>query len=115
MADTKEKCGGTTITYPSECAYWCICTSSGCFWTVKCNGTVFTGEGLTTPKPPKHPIVTVSGNLATIAQILEKRLKRPVRVPAKLKRRKIRRRRIKGTQEQVAEVLGLELGPRRRA
>ena len=115
MADSVEKCGSTTITYPSGCAYWCICNASGCWWTVKCNGTVFTGEGLTTPKPPKHPHVTVAGNLAAIAEILEKRLKRSVVVPAKLKGRRIRRRRIRGTAEQVAEALGLQLGPRRRA
>jgi hypothetical protein len=116
MVENVEKCGGKTIRYPSECSYMCWCSSrTGCMWSVNCNGSLITGEGFTPPKPPRDPHVTVAGNLATIAQLLQKSWKLPVIVPAKLRRRKIRRRTIKGTPERIADALGLQLGPRRKA
>jgi hypothetical protein len=77
---------------------------------VKCNGTVFTGEGFKPPKPPKHPHVTVAGNLEAIAMALEKAWNRRVTVPEKLRGRIIRKRMLKGTPEEIANALGLELG-----
>jgi len=114
MAENVEKCGTRTIRYPSECSYVCSCPAGGgCFWTVSCNGTVFSGTGLTNPTPQKPPHVTVAGNLEACAKILQEAWKRPVIVPPKLRRRSIRSRTLKGTPEQVAEALGLQLGSRR--
>jgi hypothetical protein len=85
-------------------------------WGVICGATEFGGEteeGLTT-NPPRHPPqVKVSGKLVLCAKILEKLWKRPVTVPKGL-RGKIVKRTVKGTPEEIAKVLGLELGPKRK-
>ena len=114
MAEKVEKCGSKTIRYPSECTYSCVCPggSGPCAWTVICNGTVFTGTGLTAPSVPKHPHVTLAGDIAVCAKILQQAWSRRVIVPANLRRAKIRRRTFRGTPEQIAEALGLQLGPR---
>ena len=112
MAEKVEKCGSKTIRYPSECTYSCICPagSGPCAWTVICNGTVFTETGLTAPAGSKHPHVTLAGDIAVCAQILQQAWGRRVIVPANLRRARIRRRTFKGTPEQIAAALGLQLG-----
>lgn len=114
MAEKVEKCGSKTIRYPSECTYSCVCPggSGPCAWTVICNGTVFTGTGLTAPNVPKHPHVTLAGDIAVCAKILQQAWNRRVIVPADLRRARIRRRTLKGTPEQIADALGLQLGPK---
>ncbi len=107
-----EKCGSVTIQYPSECFYSCICGAYGCRWMVKCNGTVFEGEGFIPPKPPKHPHVTIAGELEACAEALQKAWKRRVIVPKQLRGRKIRKRTIRGTPEEIVDALGLKLGSR---
>jgi hypothetical protein len=47
------------------------------------------------------------------AKILEKAWNRRVTVPANLRRAKIRKRTFKGKPEQIAQALGLQLGPKR--
>jgi hypothetical protein len=112
MADNKAKCGQITITYPSNCSYVCYCTpQSGCTWAVTCGDWTTGGKGLTTT-PPRHPSVTVAGKLDGIAKSLQKTWKRPVRVPANLSRRTIRRRTLRGTPQEIAQALGLRLGSR---
>ena len=116
MAEKVEKCGGRTIRYPSECTYTCHCPAgnSPCTWTVDCQGTIFTGDGLTSAgHAPKTPHVTLAGSLVVGAKILEKAWNRRITVPAKLRRVRIRRRTFKGTPEKIAEALGLQLGARR--
>ena len=107
------KCGSTTIDYPPDCAYYCSCTpGGGCSWVVECpNGSTYGGTGLTSPNPPKHPQVAIAGKLGLCAKILEKKWKRPVIVPKGLRHRMIRKRTFRGTREQIAEALGLQLGP----
>ena len=114
MVENVEKCGSVTIRYPSECSYSCICAAYGCRWEVKCDGTVFTGEGFIPPKPPKHPHVTVAGQVGAFAEALQKAWKRRVIVPKQLRGRRIRKRTIRGTPEEIAHALGLKLGSRLR-
>jgi hypothetical protein len=56
--------------------------------------------------------VTVDGKLADLAEMLEERWQRRVLVPKELRGRSIRKRTLKGTPEQIAAALGLELGPK---
>jgi hypothetical protein len=116
MADKVEKCGGRTISYPSTCTYTCHCPAgnSPCTWTVDCDGTIFTGTGLSSAgHAPKSPHVTLAGSLKVCAKILEKAWNRRITVPARLRRVRIRRRTLKGTPEKIAEALGLQVGPKR--
>jgi hypothetical protein len=119
MAEKVEKCGTKTIRYPSECTYSCVCPggSGPCAWTVICNGTVFTGTGLIQGGSggSKHPHVTLAGDLVACAKALQRAWSRRVTVPANLRRARIRRRTLRGTPEQIADALGLQLGPRTRA
>ena len=113
MVENVEKCGSVTIRYPSSCAYTCWCSGAyGCRWQVKCNGTVFNGEGFIPPKPPKNPHVTLAGDLVACAESLQQAWGRRVVVPKELRGKKIRKRTIKGTPEEIALALGLELGSR---
>jgi hypothetical protein len=116
-----QTCGKVTIRYPSECTYVCYCVpGGGCHWSVTCGTWTTSGVGL---KPegssgtshPGLPSATLVGKLVDCAKILQKRWKRPVIVPAKLRGRKIRKRTVKGTPEQIAEALGLQLGSKRKA
>lgn len=114
MADNKAKCGEVPITYPSTCSYVCYCTpNDGCHWSVTCGDWTTGGKGLTSHHPPKVS-ATVAGPLLGIAKSFQKTWKRPVRVPAKLRRRKIRKRTVRGSPQQIAQALGLQLGSRRR-
>jgi len=63
---------------------------------------------------PLRPHATVAGKLVACAKILEQRWKHPVIVPKKLRGRTILKRTFKGTPEQIAQALGLELGPKRK-
>jgi hypothetical protein len=114
----KNTCGKTTVVYDNRCSWECNCGPSvGCTWTVSCpdgkGGTIeTTGTGFTTT-PPRHPSVAIAGNLAGCARLLQKRWKRPVIVPPTLRSKTIRRRTLKGTPEEIAHSLGLQLGPRR--
>ena len=117
MADKVQKCGTKTITYPAGCSYTCSCPAGNapCTWTVTCHGTVFTGTGLIAPdRPGRTPHAHVDGALGDIADMLATTWGRRVIVPPRLRGRKIRKRTLKGTPEQVAAALGLELGPRTR-
>jgi hypothetical protein len=70
---------------------------------------VFTGTGLTV-QAPKTPHVTLAGDIAACAQMLQAAWQRRVIVPPDLRGREIRRRTLKGTPEQIAQALGLKLG-----
>ena len=112
MADKKQTCGSKSITYPSNCSYSCDCPAgnSPCTWTVTCGDTVFTGTGLTAHHP--RPQVTLDGNISVLSKALQQAWKRRVTVPANLRNRKIRKRTLKGTPEEIADALGLKLGPK---
>ena len=115
MADKKQTCGSKTITYPSECSYSCVCPAgnSPCTWRVNCGGTIHTGTGLiATGQPANPPHATVDGALGDIAKMLASAWQRRVIVPPKIRGRKIRKRKLKGTPEQIAAALGLRLGAR---
>lgn len=119
MADQRQVCGTTPITYPSECTYVCICSPHfGCNWSVKCGDWTTGGAGLAVgaePEEPHEPHVAIHGNLAVAAELLAKGWKRKVTVPEALRGKVIKRKRtLKGTPEQIAEALGLELGPKRK-
>ena len=80
-------------------------------WGVKCGDYITEGTGFN-PEPPKHPHLTVAGKLDAAAKILERIWKRRVTVPKELRGKKIRKRTIRGTPEEIAEALGLKLGPK---
>jgi hypothetical protein len=63
-------------------------------------------------QPEKPPHATVDGAIGDIANMLQVAWQRRVIVPPKLRGRKIRKRTLKGTPEQIAAALGLQLGPR---
>jgi hypothetical protein len=115
MAEKSQTCGTKKITYPSTCSYSCVCPAgnSPCTWTVNCGGTIFTGTGLIAPgQPEKPPHATVDGAIRDIANMLATAWQRRVIVPPKIRGQKIRKRTLKGTPEQIAAALGLQLGPR---
>jgi hypothetical protein len=64
--------------------------------------------------PAKGLVVTMDGKLELTAASFGKFLGRPVIVPEKLRGKTIRNRTLKGTPEEIAGALGLELGPKRR-
>jgi hypothetical protein len=116
----QQTCGKTTIEFDDSCGYCCNCgPTHGCSWIVACpdgkGGLTYTrGTGLVA-QPPKSPVVSVGGSLAACAKILARIWRRPVIVPVKLRKKKIRGRRLTGTPAEMARALGLRLGPRRRA
>src|SRR3954447_1469697 len=112
MADNSAKCGTTTVRYPDTCSYVCYCTpQGGCHWHVTCGDWTTSGTGFVRGEsdPPTHPSVTVAGPLDSLAKSLEKAWKRPVIVPANLRGQKIRKRTIRGTPEEIADALGIQL------
>jgi hypothetical protein len=115
MTEKVQKCGTKTIRYPGECTYSCVCPagSAPCTWTVSCPGLPpISGTGLTASGHPKSPHVTLDGNIAECAKMLQEVWQRRVIVPPKLRGRKIRKRTLRGTPEQIAAGLGLQLGPK---
>jgi hypothetical protein len=114
MAEKVQTCGSKTIRYPSTCSYSCVCPAgnSPCTWRVNCGGTIFTGAGLIAPGQPEKPShATVDGAIGDIADMFATAWQRRVIVPPKIRGQKIRKRTLKGTPEQIAAALGLQLGP----
>jgi hypothetical protein len=54
----------------------------------------------------------IDGNLLAASKMLQETWKRRVTVPANLRNQTIRKRKLKGTPEQIADALGLKLGPK---
>jgi hypothetical protein len=115
MTEKKQTCGSRPIRYPSECTYSCVCPAGSdvCTWTVTCGDWTTSGTGLTASgHSSKPPHVTLDGNISVFAKTLQELWRRRVIVPASLRNRKIRARTLKGTPEQIADALGLQLGPK---
>jgi hypothetical protein len=115
VATNKATCGKTTVEYDERCSYVCNCLpGGGCDWTVTCpdgkGGWIKTSGTGRIDTPPPHPSITVAGNLAALAEALGSIWKRPVKVPAAAGKKSLTRRTFRGTPEQVAKKLGLELG-----
>jgi hypothetical protein len=113
-------CGKATIEYDKRCSYVCNCIPDhGCDWTVSCpdgkGGVIYTsGTGHIATPPPRPTTVTISGLIEGVAKCLERQWKRQVIVPRKLGEKKIRKRMLQGTPEEIARALGLRLGPKRK-
>ena len=111
-----ESCGTTLIRYPDECTYVCSCGhvspqgGSYCMWAVKCGDWITGGTGRI-KEPSRHQRVKVDGKLVACAKLLERVWKRHVIVPKKVRGRTVKRT-CRGTPEQIAQALGLELGPK---
>ena len=117
----RVKCGATNIDYDAEhCSYSCECgAGQPCVWSVTCPGAdgkdiVTSGSGRP-HTPVRQPTLVISGNLTAIAKSLEKMWGRRVIVPAKLRGKRVRKRTLKGTREEIAHALGFSLGAKRRA
>jgi hypothetical protein len=122
MALSEAKCGTTTVVYDKRCTWSCTCDPKGCDWSVTCPGpkkgddTVTTGTGLIKPEGSRdrsRDWLKVSGDVVACANALEKRWKRRVTVPARMKKQKFRGRTVRGTPEEMADALGLTLAPTR--
>jgi hypothetical protein len=61
-----------------------------------------------------RPWLTVAGDIEACASSLERLWKRRVTVPEGMMGRKLRKRTVTGTREEMAKALGLALGPKRR-
>jgi hypothetical protein len=109
-------CGKTKVIYDERCAYSCSCTpGQPCNWLVSCpdgkGGWIYTsGTGLVANPPSHPPSVTLAGPLTLCGKALEKIWKRRVIVPEALHTKTLRRRTLKGTPEEIAHILGLQLG-----
>lgn len=116
MATMTQTCGTATVRFDSDkCSYTCSCTpGSPCTWTIQCGSVVTTGTGLVSG-PHKFPQVTIFGTLGVCAQSLAQMWKRKVIVPERLRGKRIRKRTLKGTPEEIAEALGFKLVPKRKA
>jgi len=79
-------------------------------WGVKCGDYITEGTDRD-QKPPRHPHLKAVGKLEACAILLERLWKRRVIVPKEL-RGKIVKRTFRGTPEQIAEALGVKLGPK---
>lgn len=109
--DQKATCGKITVTYPGDCSYVCYCTpESGCHWAVTCGTWTTGGAGLVAAERPKRRQATLVGKLEACAKVLEKRWKRRVIVPPKLRGKTIRKTTVRGMPEEMAAALGLTLG-----
>jgi hypothetical protein len=118
MADKKQTCGSRPITYPDSCTYSCVCPagSNVCTWTVTCGDWTTSGTGLTMEgHSSMPPHVTLDGNISVFSKTLQEIWQRRVIVPASLRNRKIRKRTLKGTPEEIADALGLKLGAKIRS
>lgn len=121
MAGTKKvSCGKTTVEYDAACAWTCNCAADGgaCNWTVSCpdgnGGFIYTsGTGMVAHPPDEPPSVTIAGTFELCAKGMERLWKRRVIVPPNLRTKILRKRTLKGTQEEIARLLGVRLGRRR--
>jgi hypothetical protein len=122
MARVTQKCGGATVDYEDTvCTYTCACApNQPCVWSVTCPGpggtdSTVSGTGHVVPPPLSDPSLVIAGNLGVAAKSLEKVWGRRVVVPEELRGKRIRRRTLKGTPEEIAHRLGVSLGAKRRA
>lgn len=122
VAERRNTCGVTKVTYPDTCTWLCSCGATKCTWEVTCGDVVFKGESkpLVRPprdgqRPPRHPdSLQVDAPLGMIAKWLEQTWKRPVTAPEELRDQHVTRK-LRGKPEEIAARLGLQLGKRRRA
>jgi hypothetical protein len=110
------KCGNSTVQYDGTvCSYSCECIkNNGCFWSVTCGQITVSGTGLVRHPHSGTSVTVAGGNLAMCAKNLQGLWDRRVIVPPKLRTQRVRKRTLKGTPEEVAEALGLRLGPKRK-
>ena len=119
MAQKTQTCGKTKVTYDDDkCEYVCICSKS-CTWEVNCQGGItVSGTGLVrngTGNGSRPGFsVQVNATLGVIAKALERTWRRPVVAPRDVRDKRVARR-VKGTPEEIAKALGLELGKRQRS
>ena len=117
MAQKTHTCGSSKVTihnWDESCTWVCICDSKSCSWTVHCRGKVVTeGDGKPRIRPANGtgPIVHVDGKLGIIAKLLQERWGRRLTVADGRANERITRR-LKGTRKEIAEGLGLKVGPR---
>lgn len=125
MARVREKCCSLIIEYSTNCHYACWWDGSGCHWHIFCpeNGGWHHAGGWTPLISPgsegsgdgaRPPGATVRGDLEACAKALAVAWERRVTVPQELRGRRLRKRTITRTPEEVARALGLTLGPKRR-
>jgi len=109
-------CGGTTINYDGGyCDYICSCQrNSECRWTLHCGSYTTSGTGQESGHH-RLPQVTIAGDLATCARSLSKMWGRPIIVPKILVGKRVQKRTVKGTQEEIARALGFKLSAKRKA
>ncbi|MFZ1136839.1 MAG: hypothetical protein WAN69_17965 [Candidatus Korobacteraceae bacterium] len=115
---TVATCGKTTINYDESCSYSCVYNGVGFKWSVSCSdgkggSTTTSGTGIV-KHPPKIPSATIAGDLEVCAKMLSSVWKRPVIVPVSLRGTRVRKRTVRGTKEEIAEALGLQLGARQK-
>jgi hypothetical protein len=120
VAQKTQTCGKTKVTYDDDkCGYVCVCNKS-CTWEVNCQGGItISGTGLVrngSGNGSSRPGYSVQANatLGFIAKVLEKKWRRPVVVPRDLRDKRVARR-VKGSPEEIAKALGLQLGKRRKS
>ena len=118
MAESKtHACGSSKVTienWDDSCTWVCICDSRLCSWTVACRGKVVTsGEGKPRIRPPRGtgPIVQVEGELGMMRSCFRKGGGGALTVADGRGKARINRK-VKGTRKEIADGLGLELGPR---
>jgi hypothetical protein len=117
MAQKEGKCGTATISYDEKCTWICMCApGQACIWQVVCpdgnGGTTTEGTGLENGHS-SHPTVNVAGILELVAFALSKVWHRSVKCPSELAKKKVKRT-LRGSQEEVARALGLQLGAKGR-
>jgi hypothetical protein len=110
------KCGKTSVEYDDVlCSYSCACKQgNGCTWSVTCGAIKVSGTGLVSHPHSGTSVTIAGGNLAMCAKNLEGLWNRRVIVPPKLRTQRVRKRTLKGSPEEVAEALGLRVGPKRK-
>jgi hypothetical protein len=80
---------------------------------VTCGDNTVSGTGLVKTPHREGSVTVAGGNLAMCAKNLERLWNRRVIVPVRLRTQKVRKRRLKGSAEDIAKALGLQLGPAR--
>ncbi|PWU24795.1 MAG: hypothetical protein C5B48_04585 [Candidatus Rokuibacteriota bacterium] len=118
MAQKTQTCGKTQVTYDDDkCEYVCVCSKS-CTWEVNCKGGItVSGTGLVRNGSGNGKgtrpgwSVQVNATLGFVAKALEKKWRRPVAVPHGMRNKRVARS-VKGSPEEIAKALGLQLGKR---